>query len=138
MDAGPCTEVEPAVRPESDENPNHLGACLSNRRILLARARTSQILSCRMSKTFRPWKIDEPLFLPAMVQVWGLLFLTPHRQVVPRARRFHEHCGVRCAGFPYRRGIPQAAFVGVERAVYANPASVRDGRLGEARACRAR
>jgi hypothetical protein len=27
----------------------------------------SQILYVRMSKTFRPWKIDEPLLLPATV-----------------------------------------------------------------------
>src|SRR5207253_3082745 len=66
------------------------------------------------------------------------LLLAAHRQVVPRARRFHEHCGVRRAGFPYRRGVPQPAFEGVERTVYANPASVRDGRFGEARPWRAR
>src|SRR6202050_399061 len=29
--------------------------------------RASQILAWRMSKTFRAWKIDEPLFLPPMV-----------------------------------------------------------------------
>src|SRR6266404_6325060 len=29
---------------------------------------TNQILPGRMSKTFRPWKIDEPLFLPPTVQ----------------------------------------------------------------------
>src|SRR3984893_1290053 len=43
-----------------------LGACPSNRRILLARE--GRVRFClRMSKTFRAWKIDEPLFLPPTV-----------------------------------------------------------------------
>jgi hypothetical protein len=40
-----------------------LGACLSNRQIFLGGS-ASQILSFGMSKTFRPWRIDEPLLLP--------------------------------------------------------------------------
>ena len=44
-----------------------LGACPNNRRILLAKEGRVEILSVRMSKTFRAWKIDEPLFLPPTV-----------------------------------------------------------------------
>ena len=43
-----------------------LGACLSITRILLAKE--ARVRFCRMSKTFRPWKIDEPLLLPPVVQ----------------------------------------------------------------------
>src|ERR1700733_4072523 len=45
----------------------HLGACPRNGRIFLARQGRVGF-SGGMSKTFRPWKIDEPLLLPATVQ----------------------------------------------------------------------
>ena len=50
-----------------DEAIARLGGCLRNRGILLAAWR--QIGFClRMSKRYRPWKIDEPMLLPARVQ----------------------------------------------------------------------
>jgi hypothetical protein len=116
--------------------------------------------------TFRPWKIDEPLLPPvvqefagedhlagfvlslvrddiALVEITSSflllrhLLLAPHCRGVPRARGFDEHCGFDAPDF---RTISesQAAFEGAERAVHANPASVRNRRLGEARACCAR
>ena len=48
--------------------PSTLGACLSNRRISLGDEMQSWILSLPMSKTFRAWKIDQPLLLPLAVQ----------------------------------------------------------------------
>jgi Transposase domain (DUF772) len=41
---------------------------LSRRIDIVRHSRRGQILSLRMSKTFRAWKIDEPLFLPPTVQ----------------------------------------------------------------------
>jgi hypothetical protein len=42
---------------------SRLRACLDNGQISVAQG-ASQIVSESMSKTFRPWKIDEPQFLP--------------------------------------------------------------------------
>src|SRR5215216_6166578 len=137
-----------------------------------------------MSKTFRAWKIDEPLFLPPMVQdfvakdhlarfvlslvsdevdlaeitgtygsergqppfdpimMTALLLYSyccgtySSRRIakgVPGTGRLHEHCGARCAGFPHHRGFSQAALEGAWRTVRAGFATVREGRLGEAR-----
>src|SRR5260221_12520886 len=44
-----------------------LGACPSNSGFCWSEKRESDSLP-RMSKTFRAWKIDEPLFLPPTVQ----------------------------------------------------------------------
>src|SRR6266511_2102417 len=45
-----------------------LGACLSNRRIFFWPNHGESDSVLRMSKTFRAWKIDQPLFLPPSVE----------------------------------------------------------------------
>src|SRR5579885_3106209 len=92
-----------------------------------------------MSKTYRPWKIDQPLLLPVTVQDFVgevhlarfvvELVVAPHREGVARARRLHEHRLARRAGLPDGFRLPQAPSEGAAGAFRSGSEALRAGGL---------
>ena len=83
---------------------------------------------------------------PAAVHHTMMTFLPLHSFSAASTPRIKRHfpqlvftsSGSRCAGFPHHLGFPQAASASTWQAVWADFATVREGRSGEARSRRAR